>query len=144
MTNRSHRRRTAHLLGVGIALALVASACGGNKPTGAQASPPLVTSPPTTPSASPTSSAGGAGVTVDQVNFQFSPSTLTVHKGDAIAVKDATTGTPHTFTISGKGIDVRNDAGQTQSVVIDLAPGTYKFFCVYHQAQGMTGTLTVT
>jgi plastocyanin len=26
---------------------------------------------------------------------------------------------------------------------VDLAPGTYDFFCTFHKAQGMTGTLTV-
>jgi len=80
---------------------------------------------------------------VTQTNFQFTPSSFTVGKGDTITVKDATTGTPHTFTISGQGIDVTNNPGQSQPVVIDLPPGTYPFMCRFHASQGMTGTLVV-
>ena len=50
----------------------------------------------------------------------------------------------HTFTIQGKGIDVVNQAGQSQKVKIDLAPGTYTFICNFHVNLGMQGTLTVT
>ena len=50
---------------------------------------------------------------------------------------------PHTFTIQGKGIDVVNQAGQSQKVKIDLAPGTYTFICTFHVNLGMQGTLIV-
>jgi plastocyanin len=83
-------------------------------------------------------------MTVSQVNFQFSPSTVTVHKGDTIAVKNTAPGTPHTFTVQGTSIDVENDTqGQTSNVKIDLAPGSYPFMCRFHAAQGMKGTLVV-
>ena len=32
---------------------------------------------------------------------------------------------------------------QQSKVKIDLPPGTYPFFCSFHQSLGMTGTLTV-
>jgi plastocyanin len=57
-------------------------------------------------------------------------------------VKDVGT-IPHTFTISSKGIDVVNSAGQSQTVKINLAPGTYTFICTYHVSLGMKGTLIV-
>jgi len=50
----------------------------------------------------------------------------------------------HTFTITGKGIDVVNSPGQSQNVTINLAPGTYQFICRFHVSLGMRGTLTVT
>jgi plastocyanin len=78
-----------------------------------------------------------------QPERKFSPANLSVNQVDTIAVKDATTGTPHTFTIEGKGVDVVNDAGQTQTVTIDLPPGTYPFICRFHSSLGMKGTLTV-
>ena len=146
------------VVGFVLAVALLAAGCAKSTPSASGGSPSAVATSPASggggygggaygggKSQSP-SGGGGSGtaaVTVSQINYQFSPSNLTVKKGDTIAVKNATTGTPHTFTISGKGIDVTNDAGQTQSVVINLAPGTYTFFCRFHESLGMKGTLVV-
>jgi plastocyanin len=41
-------------------------------------------------------------------------------------------------------VDVTVSPTTSQDVKIDLAAGTYPFFCRFHQAEGMTGTLTVT
>jgi plastocyanin len=92
------------------------------------------------------STSGSAAATVKQGaggQLAFSPSSLTVKKGDAILVDDVAS-IPHTFTIDGQGIDVANDGGQNQTVSIDLNPGTYTFICRYHVGVGMKGTLTVT
>jgi plastocyanin len=85
------------------------------------------------------------GVTVQQGagGFVFAPSTLTVKMGDSLAVTNVGTAS-HTFTITGKGIDVVNSPGQSQNVTINLAPGTYQFICRFHVNLGMKGTLTVT
>ena len=72
----------------------------------------------------------------------FSPATLTVTKGQTIDVKNVGT-VAHTFTIRGRGIDVVNQAGQSQNVVINLPPGTYTFICNFHVNLGMQGTLIV-
>jgi plastocyanin len=97
----------------------------------------------------PTDSSGSGGsgtsvLTLTQANYQFTPAKITVKQGDTITVTDTTPSTPHTFTITGTSIDVANDPMGSQDVTIDLPPGTYDFFCRFHQAQGMTGTLTVT
>jgi plastocyanin len=128
-----------------LALALVGVACGkSSTQSGAPTTPASsVTTPPTTAS-SPTSGGGTASLTVAQVDFRFMPETFTVKSGSTIAVHDATPRTPHTFTIEGKGINVVNNPGQTQTVAINLPPGTYPFICTFHQASGMKGTLTVT
>ena len=90
------------------------------------------------------SGGGGAGVlTLTQVNYQFAPAKITVKQGDTITVKDTNPSTPHTFTVTGTDIDVANDPMESQDVAIDLEPGTYDFICRFHEAQGMTGTLTV-
>ncbi len=89
-------------------------------------------------------SAGGASVlTLAQANFQFTPANITVNQGDTITVSDTNPSTPHTFTIDGTDIDVSNNAQQSQDVMIDLKPGTYTFYCRFHKAQGMQGTLVV-
>jgi plastocyanin len=74
----------------------------------------------------------------------FAPTSLSVNQGVTLMVSNVSADTPHTFTIPGKGIDITNDPGQSQSVAIDLPPGTYQFVCRFHQSSGMTGTLTVT
>jgi len=83
-------------------------------------------------------------MTVTQANYTFSPSTFKVASGDTITVKDSTPSTPHTFTIDGQNVDVEVSPATSQDVKIDLPAGTYPFFCRFHQAEGMTGTLTVT
>ena len=52
----------------------------------------------------------------------------------------------HNLSVEGHGdIDVDVPAGSTRTVpALSLAPGTYKVFCKYHKALGMTATLTVT
>lgn len=87
---------------------------------------------------------GASALTVTQANYTFSPSTFTVASGDTITVKNGTPGTPHTFTIDGQNVDVTVSPATSQDVKIDLPPGTYPFFCRFHQASGMTGTLKVT
>jgi plastocyanin len=90
---------------------------------------------------------GGGGtstMTVTQANYSFTPSTFSVASGDTITVKNSTPSTPHTFTIDGENVDVTVSPATSQDVKIDLPAGTYPFFCRFHQASGMTGTLTVT
>ena len=140
-------------MGLAVVLAMLGAACGKSQSPGASAtqpttSPSLITSPPvaTSPPASPSSSPTPAGsVTLKQGSggFVFTPSALTVKKGETITVSNVGTAS-HTFTINGKGINVINSPGQSQSVTIALAPGTYPFVCTFHAALGMMGVLTVT
>jgi plastocyanin len=82
--------------------------------------------------------------TLTQDNFAFSPAKLTVKSGSTITLTDANAATSHNFTIDGQGVNVTNAPGQSQEVTLNLQPGTYPFFCSFHVAQGMKGTLTVT
>ena len=82
-------------------------------------------------------------VTVTQTDFEFTPSTVNVVQGDTLSIANDATDSPHTFTISAEGIDIVNDPGQTQTLSIDLTPGSYPFICTFHFAIGMTGTLIV-
>jgi plastocyanin len=86
---------------------------------------------------------GASVLTLTQVNFQFTPAKITVNQGDTITVSDTNPSTPHTFTIDGTSIDISNNGQQSQDVTIDLAAGTYTFYCRFHKAQGMQGTLVV-
>jgi plastocyanin len=143
--------------GCAVGLALMGAACASKSPSAAGST--TAVSPTTTASGGGrgygygggatgvgTGSGGTAVATVKQGpngQFVFSPSKLTLTKGQTIAVKDVGS-VAHTFTIQGKGIDVVNQPGQSQNVKIDLAPGTYTFICNFHVNLGMQGTLTVT
>lgn len=74
--------------------------------------------------------------------FTFSPSTVTVHQGQTITLTNVSD-TAHTFTVTGQGIDIETMPGKTDTVTIDLPPGTYPFVCRFHESMGMKGTLMV-
>ena len=97
-------------------------------------------------SSSGTSSGGGASaLTVKQTtSLTFVPATFSVKGGSSITLQNVTAAVPHNFTVKGQSIDVTNSPGQSSKVKIALKPGTYQFFCKFHVAQGMKGTLTVT
>jgi hypothetical protein len=66
-----------------------------------------------------------------------------VGTGQTVTVANISADSPHTFTVTGTSINLTNNPGQTQSVVIGLAPGTYPFVCLFHESLGMVGTLIV-
>jgi plastocyanin len=96
---------------------------------------------------SSSTASGGGSTTLEQGpsdQLVFSPTSITVAKGTSITVKNVSSSTAHTFTVTGQGIDITNQAGESKNVTIDLPPGTYPFVCTFHESQGMKGTLTVT
>jgi plastocyanin len=97
-------------------------------------------------SSSSSSSGGGAAGTIEQGpggQLVFSPATISAKAGSTLTIKNVGS-VPHTFTVTGQGIDVTNDTGQTHQVTLNLDPGTYPFICRFHEGSGMKGTLTVT
>lgn len=127
------------LVGLAAVLALVGAACSKSS------SPSTNPTQPATAASATSASPSAAGTTLQQGagGFVFSPTTLTLKKGESITVTNVGSAS-HTFTITGKGIDVVNTPGQSQSVTINLAPGTYPFICRFHVSLGMKGTLTLT
>jgi plastocyanin len=105
-----------------LAAALILAACGGGGDTG--------------------DGGGGGASTLTMVDNAFEPADLTVSSGTELQLSNEGQA-PHTFTVQGDGIDEQVEAGQSSSVTIDLEPGDYDFICEFHEAQGMTGTLTV-
>jgi plastocyanin len=80
-------------------------------------------------------------------NFSFTPDKVTAKPGIA-TIKLSADGGIHDFVFDGayQGFQLEADGGgATQSMKIDLKPGTYTFYCSIdgHRAQGMEGTLTV-
>jgi nitrite reductase (NO-forming) len=90
------------------------------------------------------SGGGGVQVAVDAQNFQFTPSTITVKPGDKVTVtvsnKDSF---EHNFSISDLTVSQDVAANATQMVSFTATSSNLQFFCKYHKAKGMVGTLDV-
>lgn len=87
-------------------------------------------------------------IEVSGANFTFTPSTMTVKKGQKVKVVFTANDMQHDFVIDE--LDVRSQvvtAGNTTEV--EFTPteaGEFEYYCSVgnHRAQGMVGTLTVT
>lgn len=84
-----------------------------------------------------------ADVSVSLNNYLFDPGTVKAVTGDVVAVRNGNARTPHTFTVVGEDVDLELAPLTTETVTIDLAPGTYELICRFHESLGMTGTLKV-
>lgn len=121
-----------------LAAALLAAACGGS----ASPTPSGNASADPSGEASPASSAGAAAcqpapqgtvpaATVTIRDFAYSPATVTVKAGDAVAWTNADAST-HTATTTDGGCDTKSIAkGATVSLVFP-EPGTYEYHCAIH------------
>lgn len=114
------------------------------QPTAAQQGSEQLTSasqvtPPTT---------SGKTVSVEGNEFAFTPSALTLKKGEAVTLTFKNTGAyPHNFTISDLGVQTKTvQPGESDTITFtpDKA-GTFKSICSVdsHADKGMTGTVNV-
>jgi plastocyanin len=110
------------------ALALAQLACGGGS-SGSSAPPEDGT------------------VNVEARLFGFELSTDTANAGPVTFVISNDEFLPHDFRLSGNGVDEqidRLDQGETATLTLDLAPGTYTYMCtVEGHSENMHGTFTV-
>jgi plastocyanin len=121
---------------------------------------PATTTVAPTPGATATPDAGGQIHEVSMVSTQggasgeFQPKTINVKKGDVIRWTMADGVVMHnvSFTQADSnpaGFTPPADSpfltqqGQTFELKIDMAPGTYNYVCVPHEAMGMVGSITV-
>lgn len=84
---------------------------------------------------------------VDGSNFKFSPSTLTVNKGDNVKITFKNLQGTHDFVIDELGVKTPTITAGKDEVVNFVADeaGSFKYYCSVgnHRAQGMEGTLVV-
>jgi plastocyanin len=86
--------------------------------------------------------AATAAVTIH--DYYFMPSSLTISPGTKVdwAYNVGAGTATHTVTFAGFSSGNLNP-GSSYSHTFDI-PGTYSYYCMYHQNIGMTGTITVT
>ncbi len=95
----------------------------------------------------PDKSSGGSvsGQTLEAVDNAFKPAQLTLPAGQKVTLTLKNDGaTLHNFAIDALGVSKDVEAGKQVTVSFTPASaGTLPFYCKYHQALGMTGTITV-
>ena len=80
--------------------------------------------------------------------YRFNPSEFAFTTGDTVTFQLTAETELHNFSAEGLEIDVDIDGaaspGAEKAVVFTFNnPGIYRLFCLYHEAQGMVGTITV-
>ena len=80
--------------------------------------------------------------------YAYEPSELSFKVGDTVTFVNIAETELHSFTIDDLGIDLDIDGGtnpgQEESVTITFdKPGVYPIICIYHEGNGMLGTITV-
>ncbi|MBI4302607.1 MAG: cupredoxin domain-containing protein [Chloroflexi bacterium] len=109
--------------------------------------PTSTSTPSSQPTATPTTGPSQVReVAVTATYPRFSPTTITVAKGETIRLKFTSTDVAHTFTVDELGINIPVGEGQTSTkdITLDKA-GTFSFYCAIpgHRSAGMVGTLNV-
>jgi plastocyanin len=133
---------------------LALTACGGDDSSDYSASdaPAASSDSSTTQPDSDSGSTDGDATSVTVTNqdpggsgsYAFDPSELTFSVGEKVEFKITAESEFHTFTVDDLGIDIAIDGGETETLTFTFdKPGEYELVCIPHQAQGMTGTITV-
>ncbi len=85
--------------------------------------------------------------TVTGANFSFSPSTITVKKGDTVKINFKDIGGNHNFVLDEFGVTMPFLKGGEEKTVEFVADktGSFQYYCSFgtHRAMGMVGTLIV-
>ncbi len=86
----------------------------------------------------------GAPATLTAMDNFFDPSCIALSSTQQVAITNAGNQL-HNFSVTG-AINVDVEPGEdveTDEIGTDLSAGTYRFYCEYHEEQGMVGTLVV-
>lgn len=100
----------------------------------------------TTPGAASTASV--KEFTVSGENFKFTPSTMTVERGDTVRITFNNVGGTHDLRVDGYEVGTKVIQGGTSETFEFVAneAGSFEYYCSVgqHRQMGMVGTLTVT
>jgi plastocyanin len=96
-------------------------------------------------SGSSTSGSASKAVTVETYDNYFQPATITAQPGKKVTVEFKNKGaTLHNFSLKELGVDKDIPVGKSATATFTPASGgTLPFFCKYHEALGMKGTVNV-
>jgi plastocyanin len=114
------------LVGLACAAVLAAAGCGGSGKGGS-------TSP-------------GAAVSAQKLgmyDYSFRPTTITGKPGSKVTVQLKDDGkVEHNFSVAAQKIDDTLKPGESASATVTIPKsGTLQFYCKFHRARGMVGTI---
>lgn len=137
-----------------IVLGAVVYTSSKSVPTENTTTPPVTTpsqtSAPTTSSSTPSGAVSEniVNLTVEGKNFSFSPTTLSVKKGDTVKITFKNAGGFHDFVIDEFAVATPQiqDGGTAVVEFVADKVGIFEYYCSVgnHRAMGMKGTVTVT
>jgi plastocyanin len=88
---------------------------------------------------------GEKKIEVETDDFYFKPTILNGSPGEKVTIDIHNEGNAsHTFTIDGQNVDVT--VGPSEEMDVDVTfpkSGTVRFYCRFHESQGMAGALSV-
>ncbi len=85
---------------------------------------------------------GAQTITVDAHDMAFRPKAVTVEPRGEVVVTVRNTGRlSHTFTTGAPATDVVLEPGASHTVRLPAANAPVTFFCRFHEASGMRGTI---
>lgn len=116
---------------VSLAAALVLAACGNGNGDGGTADD---------------GGAGGDSLTIVATEYEFDPSDVSIPADTAVEITVDNQGIiEHDWTVDELDVEIYADAGDTATVTVTAAAGTYDVYCSIpgHRELGMEGSLTV-
>jgi plastocyanin len=138
------RRRLAKVLAPVLAASLLLAACGGDDNEKTEA--PKTSAPSGAVNDHGTKDLSGKpSADVELDDFYFEPTTLEGEPGQKISLRLENAGTvEHNLSLPEQDIDQDVEKGEKASVKLTFPKsGTLRFFCKYHEAQKMAGSLAV-
>jgi plastocyanin len=114
-----------------VAAALMLAACGGGNGNGETAD---------------NGSASSDGITIVATEYEFDPSDVTLPADTAVEITLENEGIiEHDWTVDDLDVEIYTGPGETNSVTVTAAAGTYEVYCSIpgHRELGMEGSLTV-
>ena len=137
-----------------VALAMLASACGGDEPSAQPSNPPTTTGSPTdTPlTSSPTTTPGRTGRTVDVIDNAYSPAELTVTVGTEVIWSYVGPDAPHSVTAADGSFNSNPNCNPSTVECMKVPgdafrftftkAGRFPYACLIH-GELMSGTIVV-
>jgi len=128
------------LLVLGIALALVLAACGGDDDSGGSSAPVKLSGKVTNKG---TTTVSGTELKLEADDLYFKPTFVNAKPGTKLKIEIENEGkNTHTFTIDAASVDEEIAPGKSADVEVTVpSSGNLNFYCRFHRGSGMQGAL---
>jgi len=144
------RRPLTVLLTTGALFAIPLVGCGGDDNESNASTSEATNTSEATEASTPAATGPGGTVNLSATDFKFNPADPAVKSGEVTFVLKNDGQAPHSLeveNVNGSDQELEGDVapGASGTLKLNLAPGTYEFYCPVndHRGMGMTGEVTV-